>query len=286
MDRIFYRYTYDNGEMGICFNSSVELGDIEVFKRYKFIVLDDREELVDENGIRCYGLYFKNMSEEFIEIICELMNLTIQQEPGLTVTQVLHSISTIFRRYDISTAINKYLGLFSELAFVKYLNDNGINGLDYYAGSNDELDFHFNDANIEIKYLSKESSSFTTSYRQLDKIKSKETNNYVVFDSVHHRKFGINLNELFNMVNDNSQTMLRVRDSILKLYDEFPSLFDQYKILLEESKFLLVDRSFLPEVNIKEKKTIISASFKIFAFTKDKTNVANYVRELLGGNND
>ncbi len=146
---------------------------------------------------------------------------------------------------------------------------------------------HFpNQYNIEVKFSDVDAKSYTTSYKQLDKIKKSEKNNYVVVMSSIDRVNGMDLIALFREVNDGSLVMNEVQEKITKLYDDVPCIFEQYKMVPQDCKIEFIDRRFLPEVLIVEQKAIISASFKIHAYPIENFDIPKYLKDAIGEGND
>lgn len=276
----FFIFSYKNGVLAIGFDDDIKIKNIDHFKKYKNVTLDG--DIIDPNTNNTYkALYFKDVDDELIKFYCDILNIEHNKDRDLSLEILFDKLSSIFKTKEKEVALKKYLGFLSELSLIKYCLRNNVNIIDYYSHGNvDVLDFHFpSNFNLEVKYLN-QNESFHTSYKQLNAITNSKKNNYVLFKPYYDSINGENLHQILESIPD-SNRLNKVYSKVVEMLEEFPDIFNEYKIDISKSEFYLIDKEKLPIIQLKEKNTIISANFSLFAYILKNVDVVDYIRGIL-----
>ena len=301
MNREFILFEYEEeGTYGIAIQKdAIEVGNPYNFEEYEVIEYDDNVRMVNDSS-EYHAIALKTSLEyDFAEELRKLMQIALDElivnREECSFSIVVNKLSSIFKKIAKEANRMEYIGLMSELAFIKRCELIQIDVTPYYQlGLTDTIDFHFpNNIGVEIKTINKDSKSIIVSDKQLDKVLNS-SDRFLAADLDINSSEGLNLEELFNTIySDNWPSRLKVKEKILSLKSSSMNLFNEYKINLDGTTFIWVDKQYLPVVSIrnyydensnKHSTSLISAKFKLFVSENIKEKDFNtLVKDLVNG---
>ena len=275
------------GFYGICLlDKRIPVGNIDDINSHEVIKYENRIKIDDDSypGIALV----KEIDWELAEEICEIFEVQSRNFPRHSFSQIINSISDIFKRIREESFLKNYIGLLGELSFIKKAKTEGFDIGKYYQSGINTMDFRFeNNLGVDVKVVNRDSKSVILSDEQLDEIHSSESKILAIIP-FYDRINGLSVRDLYDSFLEDNHSYPYLTNVISRLENSDMNLFDNYKIDISKSTFIWLNKEMLPKIQIqtyldevtsKHKTSLISAKFKIFVSENIQEKTFN---EILG----
>ncbi len=275
------KYDLDNELYAVSIDKNkIKLGDSQKINKFNFMKFDDK---VSETLNRHCIAFDSSFNKDTLDSIVDLFNIELNKDEHDNIESIIYKLASYFSTFRQENLYKEYLGLMSELFFIHKMKLEKIDVSNNYQYLSDLYDFQFENGNVEIKTIKKESNSVKLNIDQLQYIR-ESGNELICVRLCLASKTGTNILDLYNLIQFkdykyNEIIMQKIKD----LQNNNHDIFEELKIDLAKTELLLFDKKALPNVefinNLKNNESFISATFD-FKVINSNESITKLIREL------